>query len=645
MHQKRQMNKRLNKIITIFSCMIIFILSITSVSFADDNTMDTKEYNINIEVNENNSYHYEEDILVDFLTPHHGIFRYIPLKGSTLSNVKLFGSDYPYELKKGGLQNYGVIKVGDPDKTITGKKNYKLNYTVSLYEDNNETSDMMIVNVFPTKWDDDVEKFTCKLTMPKSTDFSNLQIYSGPYGDDSNKDNIQYRVEHNTIYLSKENLPANHGITVYLPLPNNYWQGAPIYGKPSSMGLLLLLGVVFFGPIISFILWFIYGRDEKIVKTLEFYPPDELTPGEIGYLIDGKVDNKDITANIIYMADKGYIEINENPEDKNDYEFYPIKRPGNNEPQYLRTLYDGIGSFDSNFSRKYLSAKEKLIDKYKDNKIYTDKSLWYKIFGLIATLSPILALCIWDMQYPISEYSIRTAILMAIPILIGTNCLIKAVKDKSGLVFIKRIIRIIIALICLILSTVFVYMFNTVGLLPENIQLMIHGSYFIITGFTMCIAAFMLKKRPEISRLMGRILGFKDFIKTAELDKINMLINEDPEYFYHIIPYAYVFGLTNIWIKKFENIPLITPKWCPPNFEPSRTYSWNHFDNYMNRRFTQINFDDFRGKTYDTINNAIDSFESDMRSSSSHDSWSGGGGFSGGGFSGGGSGGGGGGGW
>ena len=160
------------------------------------------------------------------------------------------------------------------------------------------------------------------------------------------------------------------------------------------------------------------------------------------------------------------------------------------------------------------------------------------------------------------------------------------------------------------------------------------------------MTAFMLKKDPKITRLMGRILGFKEFIKTAELDKINMLINEDPEYFYHIIPYAYVFGLTDKWIKKFENIPIVTPAWCPPNFEPRRIYSWNHFDNYMDRRFNQIHFDDMRGRTYDHISNAIDSFESHSDSHhSGGSSWSGGGGFSGGGFSGGGSGGGGGGGW
>jgi len=639
------MKNTVKKIVTILSCMVILVLNLTCITFAADNTMNAEEYNVNIKVNENNSYEYTENIKINYITPHHGIFRYIPLKGSTISNIHVPGYKYHTETQDKGYQNYEVIRIGDPDKTLTGTHDYTLKYTISLWEDNNESSDMMIVNVFPTNWETDVDKFTCQLTMPKNTDFSKLEVFSGTYGQNTNEDKVKYTIKNNTIYLSKDNLPAYHGVTVSLPLPQNYWQGAPVYGQPNKFHFMTLLLVVLFGPLFLIIFWFKYGRDEKVVKTVEFYPPDDLTPGEIGYLIDGKVDNKDITANIIYMADKSYIEINEDPENKNGYELYPIERPGNKEPQFIRTLYDGIGSFDSNFSRKYINAKEQLQKRFNDTKIYTSESLTYKALGRFATLSPSIALCLWDVHYPEAEYSVRTCILMCIAVLIGTQCLMKAVKDKAGLVFLKRIIRIGISLLCLITATTFVSFYTTFEYLPEKIQLYLLGAYFIVTGLSMYIAAFMLKRQSAATRRLGKILGFKDFIKTAELDKINALINEDPEYFYHVIPYAYVFGLTDTWIKKFENIPLVTPSWCPPDFQPTRMHSWNHFDNYMNRRFTQINIDDMRGKTYDHINDAIDSFNSNSSSHSSGSSWSGGGGFSGGGFSGGGSGGGGGGGW
>ena len=40
-----------------------------------------------------------------------------------------------------------------------------------------------------------------------------------------------------------------------------------------------------------------------------------------------------------------------------------------------------------------------------------------------------------------------------------------------------------------------------------------------------------------------------------------MLVEEDPEYFYNIMPYAYVMGLSDKWAKKFEKIRVNQPDW------------------------------------------------------------------------------------
>ena len=127
------------------------------------------------------------------------------------------------------------------------------------------------------------------------------------------------------------------------------------------------------------------------------------------------------------------------------------------------------------------------------------------------------------------------------------------------------------------------------------------------------------------------------FIKTAELDKIQELVEEDPEYFYHIIPYAYVFGLTNKWIKHFENIPVVQPTWYVGSGG-----RFDYFDGYMMGRMMS-------NCSHSVANNIVipapPSSGGSGWSGGSGGGWSGGGGFSGGGFSGGGVGGGGGGGW
>ena len=65
---------------------------------------------------------------------------------------------------------------------------------------------------------------------------------------------------------------------------------------------------------ISLFIWYKFGRDNKVVETVEFYPPQGFNSLEIGFLFKGKVDNQDVTSLLIYLANKGYIQISETEE-------------------------------------------------------------------------------------------------------------------------------------------------------------------------------------------------------------------------------------------------------------------------------------------------------------------------------------------
>ena len=80
----------------------------------------------------------------------------------------------------------------------------------------------------------------------------------------------------------------------------------------------------------------------------------------------------------------------------------------------------------------------------------------------------------------------------------------------------------------------------------------------------------MLQRTDRGIELMGKILGLKNFIKAAELDRINSLVEENPSYYYDILPYAFVMGLTDKWAKNFENIRIEAPDWYQ-GYEPGDT--------------------------------------------------------------------------
>ena len=77
---------------------------------------------------------------------------------------------------------------------------------------------------------------------------------------------------------------------------------------------------------------------------------------------------------------------------------------------------------------------------------------------------------------------------------------------------------------------------------------------------------FMFKKYKE-----------KDWILEA-------LVDENPYYFYDILPYAYVLGITNKYIKKFEGIALKNE-----NFYSNDTLDFNQMSRLIDDNMYRIN--------------------------------------------------------
>ena len=154
--------------------------------------------------------------------------------------------------------------------------------------------------------------------------------------------------------------------------------------------------------------------------------------------------------------------------------------------------------------------------------------------------------------------------------------------------------------------------------------LLVSISVGFVSSLIILYYRYTSRRRTKKGReLYGKILGFKRFLETAEKDKLEALVSQTPEYFYNILPYTYVLGISKKWIKKFETIAIQKPEW----YDTPDAFDYYRFSRFMNS----------------TMVTARTSMASSPSSSSSRSSGGfSGGGFSGGGFSGGGSGGGGG---
>ena len=88
---------------------------------------------------------------------------------------------------------------------------------------------------------------------------------------------------------------------------------------------------------------------------------------------------------------------------------------------------------------------------------------------------------------------------------------------------------------------------------------------FIIESISIILLILFLgimnKRTKYGTQILGRIRGFKYFLETVEKPKLEELVMNDSEYFYNILPYTYVLGVSNKWMKKFEDIALEDPLW------------------------------------------------------------------------------------
>ena len=590
-------------------------------------------YDVNIVVNSNNTFDITETITAYFNVPKHGIFRTIPLSnkivrldGSTSTNrtqvSNLSVSDKYTTSRDGG--NY-KIQIGSLSTTLTGKQTYTIKYTYNLGKDPVSDYDELYYNIIGNEWDTVIGNVTFSITMPKEFDSSKLGFSSGSQGSLDNS-KVKYTVNDNTISGSYDGiLNEGESLTVRCELPEGYFVDAGLVVN-SNIYLMFIIPIV--ALIISFLLWFIFGRDNRVVETVEFYPPEGFNSLEVGFLYKGKANSQDVTSLLVYLANKGYIKISDNNDESlfskaDGFKITKLKDyDGNdaNERLFLGGLFkdtavEGEATKDDLYDNFYATTHKILSNinnKENKNKIFEKKASKKSIIIILLMLVSVIT----TIAIPTLEYAGAGEVAMTLFI-----CAFYIPFYAVGIFAkIPLLFRIFWLGFTIFHSSVF---FSTLpikdAITSEPIYLIgVIVGILCLIGMIICFK-IMPKRTPYGNEILGKIRGFKNFLETAEKDKLESMVLSNPTYFYDILPFTYVLGVSDKWIKKFETINMQAPSW---------------YDSHT--AFSVATFGTFIGST-------MTSAQSVMSSSSS--SSSSGGSSSGGGSSGGGSGGGGGGSW
>lgn len=617
------------KIINLLFCIFTFFLFSLN-CYAND--YDITKYDVEIVVDEHNKYSIKENIDTYFNVSKHGIVRRIPLYNNIIrqdgtrerNRVLISNVHVNEEFASSRENNNYVLKIGSADKTLTGKHSYSISYDYDIGLDKNNKYDELYFNIIGTEWDTNISNVTFKITMPKEFDASKLGFSYGQYGE-SNTDNISYDVDGNVITGSFEGtLLAGEGLNVRMLLPEGYFIRKSV---GSSLLECWYYIIPILGVLISYLIWKKYGKDDQVVDVVSFYPPENMNSLDVAFAKKGSVNSNDAVSLLVYLASKGYIKIVEDKKSKSRFTIQKVKEyDGNNKEEELffrglfKKVWDSISSDELNESF-YLTINSILTKKNSTanrKEIFNNKSsnkryilfLFMLITSSLSTIIPALGYKLSDVIFSIIICNlIGIVALIIVAIIYDNNCTKKGLNSALGFAFF-----FVLALA--------VANFTIIGF-----EYIYYDTVYLI-GFILCMVCtyliyffyLIVTKRTEYgNKVLGEVNGFKKFLETAEKDKLESLVHDDPSYFYNILPYAYVLGVSDAWIKQFEGIAIAPPDW----YESADTFDYYRFNRSLNR----------------TIHSASRVMNSVPQSSGGSSS---GGGFSGGGFSGGGSGGGGG---
>jgi uncharacterized membrane protein len=488
------------------------------------------KFNSNIHVEDDGSARVEEQITFVFKGVYQGIYRDIPVDypGPSGSNYTLFikldsitddsGNKLKYEKKtNNGFLHLKIYVPGATDAMRTVNIEYSVANGTRFFEDHDE----FYWNVTGNDWPVPIEQASAMIYFPaEASGKLRAQAFQGVYG---SSQHASASVTGPSVSVeTTDPLPMRGGLTgdVYIE--------KGVLHQPSGIARFFrfirsnpVVTVPLWAFAVMFPMWWIKGRDPDPGMSVApmYEPPEKMGPAEVGTLIDGSVDPRDITSVLVDMAVRGYVKIVETEHkgflsSTKDYEFHLLKNRGewndltDYEVAMLGNVFAGsdvvlLSSLRNHFYTVLPAIKRGVMGALKSKGMYTldpTSASGYQGLGLILVLLPYFALQVFGFA----------DFLSSVPLAIG-----------SGLI----------------------------------------GAAIIVLFGRQLTATSMKGARTQV-----QIKGFQEFMNRVDADRLKRM---PPDTFEKFLPYAMALGVEHRWAKAFEGIIQNPPSWYQGSYGSS----------------------------------------------------------------------------
>jgi uncharacterized membrane protein len=419
------------------------------------------------------------------------------------------GQTVRYETSDQGASK--VIKIGESDRTVSGRQTYRITYDLSGAMNSFADHDELFWNVNGGLWDVRAQAVTATVHAPAAP--QQATCYQGAAGSD---ETCRFTITASGADFAATRPLAPHGqLTIVAALAKGVVaEPTPVitrdgdnllaYFEPRPVWLALAVFALAAGLAFLYWRWFTVGRDKRERETIvpEYEPPDNIRPAQLGVILDESADTKDVTATIVDLAVRGYLTITEVPSaglfSKKDWTLHDTGKKTTGLLPYETIVFTGL--FKDGADVKISELRTHFVSALRtaENELYRDSA---------------------DRKW----FATR--------------------PDRVRLGYTGISILVIIAGI------------GIAWLLGRSLGAGLVGVAVVVVGLVgLAVARIMPAKTAAGAELFRRTLGFRRYMEVAEKERQRFAEREN--IFSDYLPYAIVFGCVDKWARAFKDIDL-----------------------------------------------------------------------------------------
>ncbi len=433
----------------------------------------------------------------------------------TVHSVTRNGRSEPFQITK--TESTIEIRIGDPTDSLTGRQRYSIRYVIQGAFEQSETGAELYWNVTGHDWRVPIRSVRVRVQAPPGSLGTQRACYQGVVGARVACD-VQVIDDERVLFTATAVTPGQ-GVTIaHAVNPEVIYTGAhtKLAWWVVIVPLFLLIGALWAWRVFSIL--FAYRPQRAIVT--EYEPYQNLPALLLGTLFNGKLDNRDITAGLMQLAQAGHISIAVQPKDglfdAADYCF-----------RLNTSQYDMPHGYDFHlltliFGNRGVGSEVWLSDLRRD-KAQQSKN----------------AASIWMLKKELRRELLLRGYYELTP---PTLSIVSLYVVVTG---------IPIALVLWLL-------------LPTDIEAAFYAAIFVFVLMTGWFAQYIGYRRTKAGyEARWHLLGFKRYLQVAEAERMTFhnAPSKNPQEFLEWLPYAIAFGVEQEWSTVFTDVTVPSVGW------------------------------------------------------------------------------------